>query len=582
MARRNERTRTRGKKPRESDEALTFGRRLWRVLWKLGLLLAVVGVVAAFGLYAHYARGLPNFGRLDDYQPPQISRVYAADGTPIAEFYRERRTVVPRDEIPEVLVQAVMAAEDADFYKHEGLDYVGMLRALYNSARAGRVTGSGSTITQQTVKNILLSQEKTFRRKAREIILTRRIEAHLSKDDILALYLNTIYLGHGRYGVQEAARFYFGKDVSQLDLNESAILAGVIQSPERHSPRKHPEAARRRRAYVLDQMVKSDFITRSQADRTKQADLALRPPKTAVVDDARWFVEIVRTEVLKHVDEERLLNDGLAIQTTFDLRRQTAAMAALRAGLRAVDARQGYDDPIETVTGAQVAAWQKKQRAALKDKPPPVGRPVPARVIKQDGEIYLLDLGVGRGALRVEAAQRLHPEGKLTPGAVYPVILRDAPGAKADEPRQAVLANGPQGAMVVLDPQTRDVLALVGGWDYTDYPYDRATLAKRQPGSSFKPFVWGAAFASKRYSPASIMVDAPETWQLTPGKWWTPKNYTGKYRGPISLRRALAESVNSVAVKLAHDVGIKNVHAFAAAAGIHSPLADNLSLALGS
>jgi penicillin-binding protein 1A len=585
-------------------------------MFRFGLLAGVVGTIVGFGAWSHYSKGLPAFNAVDDYQPKQISRVYAADGTPIAEFFEERRTVVTRAEIPEVLVQAVLAAEDADFFRHEGLDYVGMLRALYNSARAGHIKGSGSTITQQTVKNILLTHERSFRRKAREIILTRRLETRLSKDDILTIYLNTIYLGHGRYGVQEAARFYFDKDVSQIDLNEAAILAGVIQSPERHSPRKHPEAARRRRAYVLGQMVSNDFITPGQAERLRKAPLGLQDPRPNQFNESRWFVERVRKQLLGKLFESALAKAGIegkdpgkkdpaiqeqraalwkavrkdldtkgyAIQTTLDLRRQRAAVAALRAGIRAVDARQKYDAPIQMIVGPrEVAKWRRKRKAALKDKPPVAKRVIPARVEAFKGaQGYVLDLGVGKATLRLEAAKRLDPRGKLEVGAVYPVTIRRL-DAKHPERMRAVLANGPQGAVVVLDPQTRDVLALVGGWDYTDYPFDRASLATRQPGSAFKPFVWGAAYQTRRYAPATVMVDAPETWQIQPGKWWTPKNYTGKYEGPISLRMALAKSKNSIAVKLAHDVGLKQVRDFAESAGLKMDSTNNnLSMALGS
>ena len=261
--------------------------------------VVALSCTAVVGVYLYYAHGLPDYRDLADYQPPQISRVYAQDGSIIGEFYEERRTLIGRNEIPDVLIHAILSAEDADFYSHKGLDYMGMARAVYNSVRAGRVTGSGSTITQQTVKNLLLTPTKSVRRKVRELILARRLEQHLTKDDILGIYLNAIYLGHGRYGVQEAARYYFGKDASRLDLNESATLAGLIQSPERISPFKHPERARQRRHYVLNQMVRNGYIKKGDANQIDSKNFGLRIRSKNNRDAFGWFVDEVYKRLLK-------------------------------------------------------------------------------------------------------------------------------------------------------------------------------------------------------------------------------------------------------------------------------------------
>jgi len=247
----------------------------------------------AVGGYLYYAHGLPDYNSLRDYQPPQTTQIFARDGSLIGEFFKERRTIISRDNIPDTVVHAVLSAEDADFYSHKGLDYMGMARALYNSIKAGRVTGGGSTITQQTVKNLLLTPERSFRRKARELILARRLENHLSKDDILTIYLNAIYLGHGRYGLQEAARHYFGRDAHTLQLNHAAILAGLIQSPERISPFKHPDRAKQRRAYVLKQMVKNGYITHKQGQAVNAMGLGLKKTSRRRSAETRWFVDEV-------------------------------------------------------------------------------------------------------------------------------------------------------------------------------------------------------------------------------------------------------------------------------------------------
>lgn len=575
---------TGGGSRRKAAPPRSRGRRLLRWSFYLLLFLALAGAGILAGGYWYFARGLPDFEKVTDYRPPQVSRVLAADGSVIAEIFEERRTVVPREQIAEVLVQAVLAAEDADFYQHEGLDYPGMLRALYNSARAGRVTGSGSTITQQTVKNLLLTHERTFERKAREIILTRRLETRLSKDDILTIYLNNIYLGHGRYGVQEAARYYWDKDARDLTLPEAATLAGIIQSPERLSPRKHPERARERRAYVLGQMRDKKLITPEAAAAADKADFGLseRPDEPAVAE-AGWFADEVRKQVTAALGDEVVRTGGLRIYTTLDPKRQAAAVDALRAGLHGIDGRQKYGRPRARVPDAEAEAWRAKRRKALKDQPPRPGKAVPARVTQVEQGALVLELGVGTARVRAANTRRFAGEGgapPYAPGDVVDVVVR-ADGPQHPEQMNAVLANAPQAALVVLDPHSRHVLALVGGYDYRDYPFDRAQ-ARRQPGSAFKPFVWGAAFEARSYTAATLMVDAPEVWHLRKGKWWKPKNYTGKFRGPVSLRKALAHSVNSIAVKLAHELGVDKVHDFARRAGIESPLADNLTVALGS
>lgn len=564
------------------------GRRLLK--WLIGL--ALFGLLAAAGVlvggYWYFARGLPDFEKIEDWQPPQVTRVRAADGTIIAELFRERRTVVPLAAIPPVLVNAVLSAEDADFYRHEGLDYPGMLRALLNSLQAGRITGGGSTITQQTVKNLLLTPEKRFERKARELILARRLEDRLSKDGILAIYLNMLYLGHGRYGVAEAARFYFGHDdLADITLPQAATLAGLIQSPERLSPVKHPARAAERRDFVLRMMVKNGHITEAEADAARAADLGLVDERPDPFPrEAQWYVDSVRAQLFAAYGEEAVVTGGLDVRTALDLDRQRAALAALRDGLRAVDARHGYGKAKAKVAEGEVAAWRAKRVKKLDGKPPRPGVPVLGRVSAIEPDHLIVDLGVGEAAVDRDAldrfADRENPlASPFGEGDVITVAVR-ADGPAHPERMSAVPAGVPQGAVVVVDPGSRHVLALAGGWDSKAYPFDRATQARRQPGSAFKPFVWGAALASKRYTAASTLIDAPETLRVHKGRFWQPKNYTRTFRGAISLRTALAHSINSVAVALAEDVGVPAVQEFARAAGITSPLADGLAMALGA
>ncbi|MCB9528585.1 MAG: PBP1A family penicillin-binding protein [Myxococcales bacterium] len=564
----------------------SFGRRVLKWSLWLGFVGLLLGAGALVGGYWYFARGLPDFERIEDWRPPQTSRIRAADGTVIAEVFTERRTVVPLAAVPPVLKHAVISAEDAEFFQHEGLDYEGMLRALYNSVRAGRITGSGSTITQQVVKNLVLSPEQSFERKARELILARRLEQRVSKDGILSIYLNLIYLGQGRYGVAEAARHYFGHtDLDDITLAQAAWLAGLIPAPGRFARRKNAKQAEERQRYVLRMMEKNGYISAAERAAAEKADLGFVEPWRAP-DEAQWFADVVRAELSARVGEEALASGGYDVRTTLDMGRQRAAVAALREGLRALDARQGFGKARETVPAEKAAAWRAKRAKALKDKPPVAGVAVPARVTAVEDDDLVVELGVGEALVDRDAVERFaDPENrKASPygvGDVIPVAVRQD-GPAHPERMRAVPAGAPQGALVVLDPQSRHVLALVGGWSHSAYPFNRATQARRQPGSTFKPFVYGAALEAKRYTAASTVVDAPETLRVDAGKVWQPKNYDGRFKGVLSLRQALAKSVNSVAVSVTTDIGVPAVADFARRAGIASPLADGPAMALGA
>lgn len=573
----------------------TLGARLLRLGLALGLLGGLLGLGAFGAGYWWFSRDLPTFERLEDWNPPQVTRLYDMHGTPFAEYFVERRTVVPRDRIPDVLVQAVLSAEDKDFYKHEGHDYSGMLRALWNSVKAGHVRGGGSTITQQTVKNLILSPERSFQRKARELILARRLEEQLTKDEILTLYMNAVYFGHGRYGVQEAARFYYAKDVEHLALHEAAMLAGVIQSPERLSPRKHPERARDRRNWVLGAMGENGFVPKDAVARARAMPIEPPPAPPDTLPEGAFFAEEVKRRAVLALGEKTVFEAGLEIETTLDLEAQRDAIAALHAGLRALDGRQGFGR--KPRKAADLAAWVEKRKQKLGGKPPEPGRIVPARVTSMDATSVILNLGVGEAEVPIAHLDRyrFHPEPAKgatapegppplpdwKPGDLLDVAVR-ADGPRFPERMQVALAFAPQGAFVVVEPETRAVRVLVGSERFDAYPFNRATQAKRQPGSTFKPFVYGAALASRKYTASSIVLDAPETFPLGRDKVWRPENYTGKYEGPLPLRRALARSLNTVAIKLIHDLGVPAVRTFAQQAGIENPYVDNLTLALGS
>ena len=550
-----------------------------------GLVGLVLGGASAVGLLAYYGRDLPRLITLDDYHPQQATRVYSADGQVLAVFARERRTVRPLSRIPKVVRDAVLAAEDAEFYHHKGLDYTAMARAFIAVVRSGgQFRQGGSTITQQVVKTFLLTPEKTISRKAKEIILAHRLEQNLSKDDILTLYLNQIYFGHGAYGVAEAALTYFGKDVEQLGLNEAAILAGIVQSPERLSPIKHPEAARARRAYVLGEMVKAGFVEPSEAERWNGAPLGASRHSEAASRLAPHFVEHVRRLVKERFGDELLYAGGLSVQTTLDTRRQTAANAAVTEGLRAIDQRRRFARRLRHL-GSEKA--RRRLLADRKPEPPAPGRVfegvVSGRQTAPPGYRVAVAPGVD-GVLADSSLLRYiddkhRADGLFQAGDVIRVSTREARGREGLRLEPEL---GPSAALVSLDPDTRRVVALVGGDPQSPDSFNRVTQARRQPGSSFKPFVYGAALEAHRIHPASIYPDAPEVYVLPDGRRWQPQNYDRTFRGPIRIREAIAHSVNMVAIKVLRDTGLSPTIDFARRLGIESPLDPYLPLALGA
>jgi len=561
----------------------------WRVgkwLVLLVFLSAIAGVGSVAALFAVYGADadLPDVNKLKTYRSKQVTRVLAADGkTLLGEIYDERRSHVSYDRIPKVLVDAVVAAEDAKFFGHKGLNLLGMVRAFFANLRAGRYVQGGSTITQQVVKTFFLSSERKLRRKVQEVILARRLEQTLSKEQILELYLNQIYFGHGRYGVQEASRFYFGKDVEKIGLAEAAILAGLPQGPERLSPVKHPDRARRRQRYVLTQMVKTGKITAAQAERVSKAPLPLTARRRKPASPAPEFLTLARERLEARFGKKALPYLGLTVVTTCDLRLQRAARAALEKGLRAIDRRQGvmrFGRPLgRRALARQLARLGRKQS----------GRLVPGRIYR--GVVIALDdkqgtatvdLGRVKGRLLVADEDRYNPR-KRPPSRVLKVntVVRVSPTAQAPkgEPLPLRLAQGPQAALVLIDVKTREVRAMVGGYGFRTGGFNRAIRAIRQPGSSFKPIVYGAALEHKLITAATRLPDAPH-----PCENWLRIRRRGdkQYAGHLVVRQGLAKSVNSIACRVYERVGGLKVRALARMVGIRSPLTQHLSLALGA
>jgi penicillin-binding protein 1A len=551
----------------------------------VGAGLAVVGLLTMWLVIRHYEADLPSISDLKgNYNPPQVTRVLARDGTLLAEIFTERRTVIPIASLPPHVKLAVLAAEDAAFYEHEGLNYYGMLRAFLVNLRARRTRQGGSTITQQVVKNLLLDPERSVRRKIREVILARQLEQQISKDEILELYLNHIYFGHGRYGIEEAARYYFGKPAREVTLGEAAMLAGLPAGPELYSPRHDAARAQNRRAFVLAQMLDKGFINQHQHDEAMVEPLRLPPAVEPQGTLAPEVIEIVKRKLKEALGETK--KGGYTITTTIDPKLQAAARKAVRDNLGAYDKRYKLLAPFSPPT---VASAKKKQKPGDK---PFEGTPkftdhkvLVGTVVAADDAQGALDIRVGTvtGSAKLADFERYNPQ-RLPPSQFAPegTLLRvsllapvdPAPGAKVP----LRLEIGPEGALVALDVRTREILALIGSYEGASGALDRATQAHRQPGSSFKPFVYSYALYSRRFTPATMLDTSPGT--LT---GYRPSNFEDtEGTAPVRLREALAHSVNVSAVHVMQEVGPGNVVTWANAVGIESKLGPDLSLALGS
>ena len=581
-------------KPRSSGRRFALKILGWSVVGGLvAMALTAVGLALVFW---HYSHGLPAIKGLSDYHPKQVTVIQDRNGERIGEIYTERRTYIAFEDVPPMMVDAFVVAEDANFWNHGGIDYRGMIRAAFTNLRSGRTRHGASTITQQVVKNFVLSPERTFKRKIQEIILARRLESALTKKEILSLYMNQIYFGGGRYGVQEAARFYFGKDVQKLDVGEMALLAGLPQAPEEISPHKNPHRAKERQTYVLNQLVRHGKLTAAEAHKWIDLPIAVVRNPYPKLDSAPEWLQLVRDELIADYGEE-LDTLGTTVQTTLRPEVQAVAQKALQNALRAYDGRHKLGRPVRQVKADKLDLEVAKLAKRVPKGGPKAGEvyeAVVTTVHDSDNELAV-DLGGWAAGLILGGAdddrwnpmvdgKRKRPAERFTRGDVIKVELARAPARGSAAPKLAhakqrvVMAAGPEGAVVVIDPRTRDVWALVGGFSSRAAGFDRATMARRQPGSSFKPIAYAAALATGRFTPATIVNDSPEVYDL-----WKPKNYkTGAFEGPVRLRYALAKSINTVAIKVMHDVGPEAAVALAKQLGITGELPMTLSLALGS
>ncbi len=568
---------------------------LWLLL-ALSILLIAAAVGGGYAGYLYFSYDLPKLNKLSDYHPKTVSRFYSDDGTVIAEYYEERREVVPLSRMPRHLVNAFVAAEDQTFFDHPGISVKSIIRSAIKNFQAGRIVQGGSTITQQVCRSFLLSREKKYARKIREAILAYRIDKKFSKNEILYLFLNQIYMGEGAYGVEAAAQAHFGKSVEDLTLAESALMAGLLPAPSRYSPRTNPASARERQIYVLNRMVDVGYITAQEAQEAAREKVAIMPRRLGHLKLAPYFCDHVRRLIEEKYGSTVLLEGGLKVYTSLNLGAQEAARLSMEKGLRDLDKREGYRGPLKRIDPAKIPEFIKeleKEAAPLSLEPGMVLAGVVEKVSPQRAQVHL---GPARGFIGLKEmrwARKPNPEVYWYAGGIRSVDQALAGGdvvlAKLLEKTESgdwklALEQIPaaQSALVCMAAATGQVKAMVGGRDYRDSQFNRATQALRQPGSAFKTFVYAAAF-DKDYTPSSIVIDSPETYRLRgTDQIWKPRNFKNRFYGPTTLRVALEHSRNVVAVKLLKEIGVEYVVDYAKKLGITADLTPNLSLALGS
>jgi penicillin-binding protein 1A len=583
-------------KPGRNRRKKSGGKRFTILLVTLSVLLFII-ILGCTGYFIYLTASLPKVDRLADYKPPIVTQVFGDDGTLVGEFYLERRTVVSVDKIPKKLIQAFVAAEDSNFFQHKGLDYLGIFRAAIKNVLTFSKKEGASTITQQVARSMLLTPEKKFSRKFKEAILAKRMEERLSKDEILYIYLNQIYLGGGSYGVQIAAETYFGKDVDNLNLAEMAMLAGLTKGPELYSPIKHLDRARERQAYVLERMLKEGYITEAEAEHARRTPIVITSRKKVNSVQSAYFLEHIRIQLEQKFGEDLLYKGGLKIHTTMNGEMQKAAYENVVSGLKAVDKRQGFRGPVTYLAEDQVEEFCRKveqgiDTASLKQGETFQGVVVAVEPSKGDVTVRVGDRTgtlprknmAWAGRTRLENRYGKDDQDKtksISLGSVIEVSVI----TPDNEKRGAVFALDQeplaQAALIALDPRSGAIKAMIGGYDFRRSQFNRAVQAKRNPGSAFKPIIYAAAL-DKNMTAATVIDDSPVEYPGNGIKAWKPKNYDGVYRGPVTMRMALTNSINVVSIKILEAIGVDYAIEYAKKLGITSPLTANLTLALGS
>jgi penicillin-binding protein 1A len=625
-----------------SIEAAEVVRPRTKVLWMAVLAALVLGTggvtLAAAGAYLKFSTGLPDIITLADYQPRGVTRVLGgataekegSESELLAEFYKERRYVIPFEKIPGRVVDAFVAAEDDSFFEHEGINFLAIARAAIANFKAGHVVQGGSTITQQVAKSLLLTPEKSFGRKFREMILASRMESNLSKQEILFLYLNQIYLGSGAYGVQAAAKAYFNKDISDVTIAEAAILAGMPQAPGRYSPLLNPKQAKRRQQYVLRRMLDTGKISKADWDSATAEKVRVYPGEDFKATDAAFYIEHVRRYLVEKYGDKAVYEDGMTVSVPTTRQLSKTAAEQVQAGLRAVDKRIGWAGPLKRLqSDDEITTFLKETRKGLLKKAVPYlvltteGELSSEEAVKQEGltrDIKLLrsgelyeavvtsvdsvskSVGVLIGSIKAELpaaefkwARPIKDERTVVqakgdpsnPAALFlkgDVLLVRLISVEGAEPVRVTLEQRPlvQSALASIESTTGRVLALQGGYDFTGSEFNRAVQAQRQPGSSFKPLIYAAA-VERGFTSATVIVDSPIVFKSEENGNWKPANFEEKFYGDTTFRMALVKSRNVPTIKLVQAMGVGEMIQFTKRIGMeNTKLNPDLSISLGS
>ncbi|MDE2445039.1 MAG: penicillin-binding protein 1A [Alphaproteobacteria bacterium] len=574
--------------------------------WLFGALFIVFVGLAGAAIYVIYdvSKDLPDYKQLASWEPSVMTRMHAADGSLLAEFAEQRRLFVPIDSVPKRLIQAYMSAEDKNFYQHNGLDWKGITSAVIRYVQV-KVTGHGqivgaSTITQQVAKNFLLGNEQTITRKLKEALIVRRIEGSFTKDQILELYLNDIFLGLNSYGIAAASLNYFGKPLDQLKLEEMAYLAALPKGPNNYNPFKFPDRAVVRRNWVLLQMYQNGYITEAEMKDAQAKPFKVNPrPFGVQLFAAEGFAEEARRDLVQMYGKDALNKGGYSVHTTLEPKMQVFARQALARGLIGFDRKRGFRGPLGHVDMAG-GDWAKYlNNIHLAPDAAPWRAAIVTEVTNEGATIGLQPPFLSNGQLGGERETGTIPLALLSWARSYvdgtalgkeiksaTQVLRAGDivyVAPSGQPKQWHLVQIPEveGALVAMDPHSGRVLAMVGGFSYGSSQFNRAVQATRQPGSSFKPIVYAAAL-DNGYSPASVLLDAPVEYKLQNGDVWKPKNYEKNFFGPSTLRRGIEQSRNTMTVRLADSLGMTKIADLAQRLGIYDKMPHQLSMALGA
>ncbi len=569
-----------------------------KILFVIFLICLVAGIGGAFGLYNWASKDLPGFKNITDYNPPLVTTVYAKDNQVLGYFYREKRFLVTLDQMSSWVPKAFLASEDASFYQHDGVDLPAIARAFVANLRAGRAKQGGSTITQQIIKRLLLTSEKSYKRKLKEAILAFRLENYLTKEEILTIYLNQIFLGAHSYGVEAASRTYFSRHATELTLAQAAMLAGLPQAPSRYNPYRNWDLARKRQHYVLDQMHNLKWITTAQYQEAMAEEIVLEKMPDPSWKTGAYYLEEVRRWLINQYGEDVVYKGGLVVTTSCDMKHQAAAERALRRGLLDSAQRRGWLGPVENVNPGDVSRIleegpQDTERIMEKD------RLLKAWVSRVDKGKASVRFGKYKGIIPIKAMwwvrepniKKSHEDVPnptdarkvLKKGDVIWVTVSKAPKTpegvwELDLEREPLI----EGALFSIKPDNGEVPALVGGYAFAKSQFNRAIQAKRQPGSAFKPIVYSTAI-DNGFTPSTLVLDAPIVYANEElGKLWRPENFEGTFEGPTLLRTALVKSKNLVTIRVAQKIGIRKIIERAKVMGIKTDFPFDLSVSLGS